>query len=529
MALIKILAAGETAGARANARGHLFEALMARVLRHYGYEVDRTPNVNYSGMEIDIEGRQLATGTPLYAECKAYETAVDSPKMQAFFGKYIAQWRKDQRSVGLFVALPGVNSHAKGFYRDNCKGQTDITVRLLEEQAVAEALWSNGLAPRPDVIQRQIQEDMGRSGDWNILYTEHGVYWVQYLIPPGAGIASSVMLFDSHGRPITDKGTTELLVQLDPALHDFDVVTVFPNASVGRATTAAIDEEIVEVRGSSSCFEYQFPASPEFLVGRGNVLGAVEGIVEEILAGVTSRRGLLFEANSGWGKSSVVLAAVDLLTKAGHYAVAIDSRSASSTQFMLRTVDYCLRKFRDSLPTPPMKLAMSGITGFEGALESLVQTGRLLEKEQRLLFIFLDQFENVFLLPDTLSSIRNSFLRVCDAQTNVVMGFSWKTDLIGLTNDFPYQMRDDIVGSSKRIPLPTFSEQETNALLERLRQELRAPLRKDLAFFLSEFSQGYPWLLKKLCAHVKSLRESGTSQAEIATRPCLQRGDSLGA
>lgn len=77
-------------------------------------------------------------------------------------------------------------------------------------------------------------------------------------------------------------------------------------------------------------------------------------------------------------------------------------------------------------------------------------------------------------------------------------------------------MRDSIIGCSRRIVLDTFSDLETKALLDKLAEELRSPLRTDLRFFLSEFSQGYPWLLKKLCAHVKAQREAGTPQLEIA-------------
>lgn len=88
--------------------------------------------------------------------------------------------------------------------------------------------------------------------------------------------------------------------------------------------------------------------------------------------------------------------------------------------------------------------------------------------------------------------------------------------MFGLTSEFPYIIRDAISTSSRRIPLEPFSEPETSDMLNRLSVELRSKLRKDLTFFLSEFSQGYPWLLKKLCAHVKQQREAGVPQAEIA-------------
>jgi hypothetical protein len=98
----------------------------------------------------------------------------------------------------------------------------------------------------------------------------------------------------------------------------------------------------------------------------------------------------------------------------------------------------------------------------------------------------------------------------------VVFGFSWKIDLISLTSSFPFDLRETIGSLSKHISVNTFSSIETNALLNQLATEIRSALREDLKFFLSEFSQGYPWLLKKLCAHVKSQRMTGVSQENIA-------------
>ena len=101
MGKIKVVASGTSPQAQAQARGKLFETLMADVLRHYGYSIDRIPNVNYAGMEIDIEGKAIATDIPLYAECKCYESEIDSPKFQSFYGKYMAMWMKNKQSQGI--------------------------------------------------------------------------------------------------------------------------------------------------------------------------------------------------------------------------------------------------------------------------------------------------------------------------------------------------------------------------------------------------------------------------------------------
>lgn len=302
-----------------------------------------------------------------------------------------------------------------------------------------------------------------------------------------------------------------------PELKSFDVLTLDTDHAIPASKVQISTEEIVQVRGSSACFEYQFPASPEYFVGRATVLSQVDEFVTAVIDQSTSSRGMLFEANSGWGKSSVVLAAVARLNDQGHFAIAIDSRSASSSQFVLRAVDYILDSFGRFGNLGLGEPSLGIITGFDGACEALLQIGKALRSQNKVLFVVLDQFENVFFLPDALQPIRNLFLRLCDAQTNVAFGFSWKTDLIGLMSEFPYRMRDDISGISRRITLETFSDSETNELLDKLSQELNAHLRRDLRFFLSEFSQGYPWLLKKLCAHVKAQREKGVPQEDIAS------------
>lgn len=516
MGKLKILASGKSPQAQAQARGKLFEKLMADVLRHYGYSIDSTPSVNYAGMEIDIEGKHIAMDIPLYAECKCYDTDVDSPKLQEFFGKYMARWRKDKRCHGIFIALPGVNSHAKGFYRENWEGDLEVTVRLYEEEQVLAAIFGTQYVASPNVISEHISRDLGTPGDWLLLYTDKGLFWVQYVIPPGGGIPSSIALFNAMGTPLSDKPTIDYLAQLYPELEDFEKIT-FEVPVVPLSLNMQQDlEEIVEVRGSSECFEYQFPASPEYFVGRQPVLEELDSFVTKVINKETSSRGILFEANSGWGKSSVVLASVARLKEMGHFAVAIDSRSASSSQFILRVADHVLNKFGDFGGFLSEDNKPATITGFEGAVKALLSVGQVLERHGKVMFIFLDQFENVFFLSDTLKRITDLLLKLCDAQTNIVLGFSWKTDLVGLTSEFPYQLRDSITCSSKVIALDTFSEIETNALLDKLSTEIRARLRKDLRFFLSEFSQGYPWLLKKLCAHVKAQREAGVPQSELA-------------
>ncbi len=515
MAKLKILAQGQTERAKSQARGKLFERLMETVLSANGYQVEEISNVNYAGMEIDINGTAKFAGCSLYAECKCHDTDVGSSHIQRFFGKYMTRWLREPNCQGLFVALPGLNSHAKGFYRESCEAEPRISFTYLEEDDVLDAMYGAGIMVKPEVMASNVDPAVGKIGDYTVLYTDLGCFAVQYIISPGATLADCLTILDSAGVVVRNNETLDTLIGLYPDLREFKILSQGPRILDQESLSSNHLEQIVEVRGSSACFEYQFPASPEHFVGRTLGLDQIQTFVNQVVSKQTSARGLVFEGYSGWGKSSLVLASVKALEDSGHLAVAIDSRTASSSQFALRAIHHALRaSLAPRLPVEP-NLRQSPLTGLDGAIDTLLQIGRVLELEDRVLVIFFDQFENVLALPEAASRVRDVFAKVLDAHTNIAIGFSWKTDLIGSTDDFPYQVRDTISNSSHSIRLELFSKLESDALLERLGEELRTPVREDLKFFLSEFSQGYPWLLKKLCAHVKAQREAGVSQQNI--------------
>jgi Restriction endonuclease len=390
---LKILASGKSTQAAANNRGKLFERLMADVLKQRGYEITDVVSRNYAGMEIDIEGKNITTGEPIYGECKYYSTPIDSPQIQAFAGKYAVRWKKDNHCAGLFIAIPSLNSHAMAFYQENFANDSKMILRVWQQSDVYSAIVESGLVVSTEVLQANVPEDWGKCGDRDLLYVEEGLFWVQYIIPKESAFPSHIAFFNSTGSLITDQVTIDYFTELDTELADFETITFRPSSSNRLTVIQEITESIVEVRGSSDWFEYQFPASPEFFVGRQNVLEDVDSFVEEVLNKRTSSRGILFTANSGWGKSSVVLRCAEMLKQQEHFAVVIDSRTASSSQFILRVVEYVFKKFNDFDGVIPENDGKLGITGFDGAANVLIELGRILEHHNRVLFIFLDQFE----------------------------------------------------------------------------------------------------------------------------------------
>jgi hypothetical protein len=511
MERLKIL----TAGRSPKAGNKLFEAMASETLHHYGYRPDRVLNIDDSGMEIEIEGKHKPTGTSFYAACKCGEKDISLKEIQAFYGNYMTKWHKDKECHGLFIVLPGVALPAKEFYRDQIESNPDVTVRLFEETDVLKAISETHGVVGPGHVGKLMVRGMGKLGDCLLLYTQKGLFWVQYIISHGNKTPDRIALFSAGGAPLSDKSILSYIVKLYPELDNFEKIYVEDTAAF-QADLFQDEEEIIELKGSSECFQYRCPASAKHFVGRKSLIAELDAFSVQVINKNTSLRCMLFESPSGWGKSSMILAGVAHLSEMGHCALAVDSRSALSPRFIVHVVDYAVRRLGDSDDFISDKYHSKSITRFDSAVKAILNIGKILESQGKLMVVFLDHFETILFMPEVLKHVRNLFLKVIEAKTNVIFCFSWKTDVIGSNNAVSGDFYNLVFDSSKHIMLGPFSDVESNVLFDRLSGELDETLRKDLKFFLSEFSHGYPWLLKRLCAHVRAQIQAGVTQASIA-------------
>ena len=168
-------------------------------------------------------------------------------------------------------ALPGLNSYARGFYKENCENATDTAVSLLEEPAMLDALIRSRLTIPPTLLKSKISEQVGSAGDQVLIYSEHGIIWLRYVIPAGGAIADKYILFDAQGCPIVDNTTIEYVQEVCPDVAGFQIISATNNA-IGLGVPppplrSEDSDQIVEVREAQLGSNTSSPPLPSFLSG----------------------------------------------------------------------------------------------------------------------------------------------------------------------------------------------------------------------------------------------------------------------
>jgi hypothetical protein len=482
-----ILATGDTQGARSHAQGHLFEHFMAQVMHELGYKKPTTENLNVKvdGVELDISIDHDLSKTKAIAECKAYSTNINVPLVTAFYGRLSSQRLDDSSLEGFFFALPRLTAEAKAFAT---KTQArDNKFHVLS----ANDIWD--LLARRNLIKPLLADNYS---DPALIIHEKGIFCAAFELDDDTRTAKRVVI-GSAGEPIPE----DVISALESAVYAQGLTVSASNSSSPTASAVPSDAVIVEVHGSKSDFEYQLPASPRYFVGRKAVLASMQ------TKATGTKRPFVLNAQSGWGKSSLALkiaATVDGL------AIVFDTRTAATANYVPAALRHAaLRAVSDGILTLPPGATWATT---EGALETLEKA---VWQENKSLLLIFDQFENVFTDVTMTAEFRDLTLRVAEGARHVSIGYAWKTDYVDWIESHPYKLRDQIRDASTVINLAPFSSGDVDTILRRLEHEAKVTLSRELRQRLREYSQGLPWLLKKLAGHLIGEFAHGITQEQL--------------
>lgn len=477
-------------------RGGLFERFIAKLLAsEYGFEspTTQTLNVTSEGIELDVVAKHKLTGSSAVAECKAYTRPVSASELTNFYGKLTVERFDEPQAFGLLCALPRLT--ADGQEKANAIAARDQNFRYLSANDLAGALRQAGLITDPP-------SSVGEASDHAILVTESGIFGACIALDAARRTPTQVALWAAEGPIPAD--VTKLLAGTDYANR----LPVQPFGSDERQTTATQDQMpdavlLTSVAGSSSDFEYQLPASPKYFVGRAAAVRRLEAVLATDHGAV-----VVLNAQSGWGKSSLALKMGDLATRRQGVATALDTRTADAQRYVSEVLRKAGTEASDAgILTLPDHASWASL---ESALTTMRAATWL--DTSRPVLVFFDQFENVFRDVALTRTFRDLALGVRDIPGPLVVGFAWKTDLVGWTEGHPFQLRDDIRSAGTVIVVEPFGAREVDTILNRVAKQAGVRLLPDLRSRLRAYSQGLPWLLKKLADHVLRELQHGETQ-----------------
>ncbi len=503
-------------------KGDLLEQVSSEFLRTQNYDVDTQLRV--TATELDLLCKHRVNQRIIYVECKAHRDPLGANPLTNLLGTVTLKGYQE----GWLISTGPLGKDAKGLKYEWEQKPPEEAQRLsiyTPERVIETFINAKVIKPPPvePATEKVGSEDL--LGDWTLLITPFGMHWIATCLI--GGVPEGALVFSAKtAKLIKEQQLLRNLAKTDTTLNllDFELVSRLEGAE-GAATEsdrATEFEPVVEVQYGDSWADYR-PARPQDFVGRESAQRQIIHFLESVRDANTRTRVFAITGDSGMGKSSLIAKLRDHVRsqryRSKYFIYAVDVRAATSGSYVLYSLLNCLREaarngfgsgsveaFRISNPSEA--LADSSIQGFLAELN---------RKEQVVCLVF-DQFEELFSKSELFHVFKMAqrlFLSATSAQSNLVLGFAWKSDSTVQQSHPAYFMWHRLADHRIEVEVGRFMHAEASRAITIFEKELDQKLLTSLRRQLIENSQGYPWLLKKLSIHIYNQIQSGVSQAEL--------------
>lgn len=487
-----------------NRKGVLFERLARRVVEASGYEQVELRRIHNS-LEYDIEGVAALTRRKLVGEAKALERNIEGQVISSFVGKLLPLAQTEPVD-GLFISVSPFTPDASDYLDSVRPALEPLTLGLttLVGGDIPPFLGARRGHVSEDVIRERVAGlfELQAFDVW-LVVTERDDFFVATCGPNLIQTPTHYATFGVNGSELQLEPETLERLQTQLGLAGLAPATV---AGQGQLSPRA--ERLPSVDVGAGWFDYRFPAPPDCFIGRASALDEVATTLAEIERGATALRAIQILSRSGVGKSSLLLKLQAELPHAT--TITIDARSLTvPSEIRLVAASLVEAVNRD------LGIQVVGPRSQDEAAAALERVGAEMRKHNRVAVVQLDQFESTLARPLVFAAALDLVSASTSQGVPIVWIFARKNDL---SVTFDQGARVDLERlniQSKAIALDDFSAPESTVLLDRLAEELGQPLRRDLAEAISTFSAGFPWLHKRLCAHVLSMQSEGIAQDEL--------------
>lgn len=500
-------------------KGDLLEQISSEFLRMQNYEV--STEIRVTASELDLLCKHRVNQRVIYVECKAHRDTLSANVLTNLLGTITLKGYQE----GWLVSTGTLGKDAKGFQCEweNKPTEESQKLSIYTPDRIIEALINTQVikAPPHDLAIDTIKnEDL--LGDWMLLITPYGRHWIITCL--SGGVPEGVLVFSAKtGQLIEEQKLLRNIADTDTSQNTLDFEYIFRL----RKTVSNIDESgslkaVVEVQHGDSWADYR-PARPKDFVGRQKAQTQLIHFLEDVQRKNTSTRVFAITGDSGMGKSSLIAKLRDRVRNQRYrrkfFVYAVDVRAATNASYMFSSLLSCLRNASrhgfGKNNTDELKICNTS-EPFES--RSIVDFLDALEAKKQVVCLIFDQFEELYSKTELFSVFevaQRLFLSATSAQSNLVLGFAWKSDSTVQQNHRAYFMWHSLSDHRFEIELRRFRHAEASEAITLFEKELGQKLLSSLRRQLIENSQGYPWLLKKLSIHIYEQIQSGVSQSEL--------------
>ncbi len=483
-------------------KGDLLEALAKKLLLVQNYDV--IEEIRIIGAELDLLCKHRVNGKEIYVECKAQKEPISAPILRQLWGTVDCE----EYSEGWLISTSDFTKDAKGFVESWKLKPKEKAERLsfYSPRVIIDALKSSLIITDPPQLAAQDfignPEDLG---DWTLLLSSYGMYWCVYTLKGGAPYGVLVYTASS-GKRINDEDTIKNLSNLDTTVADYDLRVGISEKPASVTIAPQKLPPVVQVQIGESWDDYR-PARPQDFVGRDDTQKDILNFLSSAKDN-SGTRIFAITGNSGLGKSSLIAKLRDR-SRNQHYrkkyfVYAVDMRGAREPSYIPASLIASLREaqkngFGDkidlSLTDPSSPLNSNSIQSYLHSLSC---------KNQVVCLVF-DQFEELYSKPDLFgifNAAKDLMLAVASSQSNLVLGFAWKTDSTTQQDHPAYHLWHELSDHRREYRLDVFDSGETSKSITTFEKEIGHKVSAEIRHQISEVSQGFPWLLKKLCINL---------------------------